>query len=175
MVMDGGQMSRDETIRSLLTEEEKDMIDEELSHYPTKLAGAVEALMIVQRRRGWISDELLLAIADHVGTAPAELDRSATFYNLIFRRPIGRHVVLVCDSVSCWLMGSDRLRERLRRRFGIGPGETTADRRVTVLPNVCLGACDRAPAVMIDEALHGPLTEDELDRLLDSHLEEGPR
>ena len=167
-------MSGDETIRSMLTEEEKNMIDKELSHYPTKRAGAVEALMIVQRRRGWISDELLLAVAGHVGMSPAELDRSATFYNLVFRRPVGRHMVLMCDSVSCWLMGADRLRERLRSRFGIGFGETTADGRFTVLPNVCLGACDRAPAVMIDETLHGPLTEDELDRLLDSHVQQGP-
>ncbi|MBX3300586.1 MAG: NADH-quinone oxidoreductase subunit NuoE [Nitrospira sp.] len=168
-------MRNDEHSRSILTEEEKDMIDEELSHYPTKQAGAVEALMIVQRRRGWISDELLLAVADHVGIAPAELDRSATFYNLIFRQPVGQHVVLVCDSVSCWLMGADRLRKRLQSCLGIGAGETSADGRVTVLPNVCLGACDRAPAVMIDETLHGPLTEHELDRLLDSHVLQGAR
>lgn len=165
-------MSKNEHIQSILTAEEKDMIDEELSHYPTKRAGAVEALMIVQRRRGWISDDLLLAVADRVDMAPAELDRSATFYNLIFRRPIGQHVVLVCDSVSCWLMGADRLSERIRSRFGIGPGETSADGRLTVLPNVCLGACDRAPAVMIDETLHGPLTTGDLDRLLDSYVSE---
>jgi NADH-quinone oxidoreductase subunit E len=167
-------MSRNDHIRSILTEEEKAMIDEELSHYPTKQAGAVEALMLVQRRRGWISDELLLAVAERVDIAPAELDRSATFYNLIFRQPVGQHVVLVCDSVSCWLMGADRLNKRLRSRFGIEAGETSADGRVTLLPNVCLGACDRAPAVMIDETLHGPLTEHELDRLLDSHVEQGP-
>jgi NADH-quinone oxidoreductase subunit E len=166
-------MNRNEHIRSMLTEEEKAMIDEELSHYPTKQAGAVEALKLVQRRRGWISDELLLAVADRVDIAPAELDRSATFYNLIFRHPVGQHVVLVCDSVTCWLMGADRLRKRLRSRFGIEAGETTADGRITVLPNVCLGACDRAPAVMIDETLHGPLTEHDLDRLLDSHVVQG--
>lgn len=165
-------MSHGEDNRSMLTEHEKDMIDEELSHYPTKRAGAVEALMIVQRQRGWISDELLSAVADYVEMAPAELDRSATFYNLIFRRPVGRHMVLVCNSVTCWLMGADRLRARLRSRFGIDDGETSADGRVTVLPNVCLGACDRAPAVMIDETLHGPLTADQLDRLLDLSVSE---
>ncbi|MBX3319464.1 MAG: NADH-quinone oxidoreductase subunit NuoE [Nitrospira sp.] len=165
-------MSHSKEIRSMLSEHEKDMINEELSHYPTKRAGAVEALMIVQRQRGWISDDLLLAVADHVDMAPAELDRSATFYNLIFRQPVGRHLVLVCNSVTCWLMGADRLRERLRSRFGIDAGETSADSRITVLPNVCLGACDRAPAVMIDETLHGPLTADKLDRLLDSSLSE---
>lgn len=168
-------MSNDDIAESLLTKEEKDMIDVELSHYPTKRAGAVEALMIVQRRRGWISDDLLVAVADRVGMAPAELDRSATFYNLVFRQPVGRHLVLMCDSITCWLMGADRLRERLRSRFGIGAGETSADGRVTVLPNVCLGACDRAPAVMIDDTLHGPLTENELDRLLDSHVQQGPQ
>ena len=165
-------MSQEKDIRSMLSEHEKDMINEELSHYPTKRAGAVEALMIVQRRRGWISDELLLAVAAHVDIAPTELDRSATFYNLIFRRPVGHHMVLVCNSVTCWLMGADRLRERLRSRLGIDAGETSADGRLTVLPNVCLGACDRAPAVMIDETLHGLLTADDLDRLLGSSVSE---
>lgn len=154
---------------TMLTEEEKQEIEEELSHYPTKRAGGVEALKIVQRRRGWISDDTLRAVASIVGMPPAELDRLATFYNLIFRKPVGRHVLLVCDSISCWLMGSERVRTRLRERLDVDLGGTTKDGNCTLLPIVCLGACDRAPTLMIDETLYGPLTEDEVDRILDAH------
>ena len=85
-----------------------------------------------------------------------ELDGVATFYNLIFRRPVGRHVILLCDSVSCWIMGYERLREHLRERAGhrarARPPPTAASR---CCPIVCLGACDHAPALMIDGELHG--------------------
>ena len=77
---------------------------------------------------------------------PEELDGVATFYNLVFRRPVGRHVALICDSVSCWIMGYEKLRQGLTSRLNVSLGETTADNRFTVLPIVCLGVCDHAPA-----------------------------
>ena len=154
----------------MLTEEEKQEIEEELSHYPTKRAGGIEALKIVQRHRGWVSDELLRAVASMVEMSPAELDRLATFYNLIFRKPVGKHVLLVCDSISCWLMGSERVTAHLQKRLAVGLGETSKDGTFTLLPIVCLGACDRAPAMMIDEALHGSLTDEEVDRILDAQM-----
>lgn len=95
-----------------------------------------------------------------------ELDSVATFYNFIFRKPVGRHVILICDSVSCWIMGYDRILERLKERLGIGFGETTTDGRFTLLPNVCLGACDHAPVMMIDEDLHIEVDPQMLDRIL---------
>ena len=95
-----------------------------------------------------------------------EVDGVATFYNLIFRRPVGRHVILLCDSVSCWVMGHDAIRDRLQVHLGIGPGETTPDGRFTLLPSVCLGACDRAPAMMIDGELHGELDPGTIDSIL---------
>ena len=88
---------------------------------------------------------------------PDELDGVATFYNLIFRKPVGRHVIMLCDSVSCWIMGYERLRAQPDDAAGHRLGETTADGRFTLLPIVCLGACDHAPAMMIDDDLHGDL------------------
>ncbi len=138
----------------MLTPEERSEIEAELAHYPKREAVSIDAMRIVQRHRGWVSDESLRDIADFLGISSADLDGVASFYNLIFRRPVGRHVILLCDSVSCWIMGYDRLKADLTARLGVGLGESTADGRFTLLPIVCLGACDRAPALMIDDDLH---------------------
>ena len=100
---------------------------------------------------------------------PDELDSVATFYNLIFRKPVGRHVILICDSVSCWVMGYRGMEEHLKARLGIGFGETTADGRFTLLPNACLGVCERAPAMMIDEDLHTDLHPEKIDQILEKY------
>ncbi len=150
----------------MLTEEQKKQIDEEIAHYPTKRAACVEALKIVQKDRGWISDESLRDVASYLDMTADELDSVATFYNLIFRRPVGKHVILVCDSVSCWLMGYPAIRQRLIERLGVDLGETTPDGQFTVLPTVCLGDCDHAPVLMVDEDLHHDLKAEHLDPLL---------
>jgi NADH-quinone oxidoreductase subunit E len=152
----------------MLTEEERKEIEEELRQYAQKRAACIEALKIVQRRRGWISDEIA-DIAEMLDMSVDELDNVATFYSLIFRRPVGRHVILICDSVSCWVTGYDIIRDHLGKRLGIGPGETTADGRFTLLPTACLGACDVAPAMMIDDVLYGNLTAEKIDDLLARH------
>jgi NADH-quinone oxidoreductase subunit E len=121
----------------------------------------------VQRHRGWVSDESLRDIGELLEMSAADLDGLATFYNLIFRKPVGRHVVMLCDSVSCWIMGYERMREHLTSRLGIEFGETTPDNRFTLLPIVCLGACDHAPAMIVNNNLHGDLDRDKIDRLLE--------
>ena len=103
----------------MLTADEITEIEAEAEHYPKREAVCIDALKIVQRRRGWVSDESLRDIAAHLGMSPTDLDSVATFYNLIFRRPVGRHVIMVCDSVSCWIMGHDRIRKHLNERLGI--------------------------------------------------------
>jgi NADH-quinone oxidoreductase subunit E len=138
----------------MLTAEEQQEIQKEISRYPYKEAVSIDAMKIVQKHRGWVSDEALRDVAEFLGMSPADLDGVATFYNLIFRKPVGRHVIFVCDSVSCWIMGYERLRQHLSAKLGIPMGGSTADGRFTLLPIVCLGACDRAPAMMIDGELH---------------------
>ncbi len=159
----------------MLSAEERREIEAELPHYPNKQALCIDAMRIVQKRRGWVSDEGLRDIGEMLGMSPADLDGVATFYNLIFRKPVGRHVVMVCDSVSCWIMGYNRLRDHLSSRLGARLGETTADGRFTLLPIVCLGACDHAPAMMVDEDLHTDLdlerteTGPKIDRILEQY------
>ncbi|MBI2933774.1 MAG: NADH-quinone oxidoreductase subunit NuoE [Planctomycetes bacterium] len=150
----------------MLTTQERSAIEEEREHYPTARAACVEALKVVQRTRGWISDEALRDVADLLKMTLDELDGVATFYNLIYRRPVGRRVMLLCDSVSCWIMGCDGLKEHLKMRLGADLGQTSADGRFTVLPAACLGACDHAPALMLDETLYGDVTPQEVDRIL---------
>jgi len=148
----------------MLTAEEIHEIDSEAAHYPRRDAVSIDALKIVQKHRGWVSDESLRDIAQHIGMSPTDLDSVATFYNLIYRRPVGRHVISVCDSVSCWIMGCEQIREHLQQRLGVGLGETTADNRFTLLPTVCLGCCDRAPALMVDGDLDTQKVDTELEK-----------
>jgi NADH-quinone oxidoreductase subunit E len=152
---------------SMLSDEEKQEIAEEFARYPSKRAACVEALKVAQRSRGWIDDDTLKEVAAFLEMTPAEVDSIATCYNLIFRRRVGRHVILLCDSVSCWIMGYERIREDLKSRLGVGFGETTEDGCFTLLPIVCLGMCDHAPAMMIDHESYGDLTPEKLGALLD--------
>jgi len=150
----------------VLTQEERREIEEEVARYPQRQAVCTEALRIVQRHRGWVSDEAVTEIADILEMTPDEIDSVATFYNLVYRKPVGRHVILVCSSVTCWVMGTEGVRAYLMERLGIRPGETSADGKFTLLPVVCLGACDRAPVMMIDTELYGELTPQKIDEIL---------
>jgi len=150
----------------LLTAEEQKEINEELAHYPNKQAVCIDAMLIIQRHRGWVSDEAIRDIAGELEMSEADLDGVATFYNLIRRKPVGRHVALICDSVSCWIMGCDRVRDQLCTRLGTTLGGSTADGRFTLLPAVCLGACDHAPAMLVDRDLYTNVDEGEIDQIL---------
>ena len=153
----------------MLTEKERQEIDKEIEHYPKKKAASIEALKIVQKYRGWISDESIRDIAQYLEMSPDELDGLATFYSLVFRKPVGRHVILVCDSVSCWIMGFEGLMDYLKQKLEIKLGETTRDERFTLLTIPCLGTCDHAPALMIDNELHRDLTTQKLDKILEQY------
>jgi NADH-quinone oxidoreductase subunit E len=150
----------------MLTEEEKKEIAEELRHCEWKESASVEALKVIQKRRGWVSDESIRDVAAVLELTPAELDAVATFYSFIFRKPVGRHVIALCDSMVCWTMGYNPLYEQISSLLGVTFGKTTPDNRFTLLPAACLGACDRAPAMMVDEDLYGPVTPEMIDGIL---------
>ena len=158
-----------EAIIQALSDEEIGAIENEISHLPDRESAAIEALQIVQKARGWISDESLNAIARLLGMSSAALDSIATFYNLIHRSPVGRHVIMVCDSVSCYVMGCQNVNAALQEHLQIKPGETTEDGKFTLIPIVCLGACDRAPVMLIDEDLVGNVRPDALESILSGY------
>ena len=149
----------------MLTAEEKIEIDKAIHEVPVKKAACIEALKIVQAHRRWISDETLHDVAEYMDMSPEALDSVSTFYNLLFRKPVGRHVILLCDSISCWVMGYENLKQQFTKRLGITLGETTADNRFTLLPNCCLGTCDCAPAFMIDNDLYRNVIPEQLDEI----------
>src|SRR5688500_4379843 len=153
----------------MLTQEEVERIERETSAFPERKAACIDALRILQESRRWIDDGSIRDLAQLLRMDPTEVEAVATFYNLIFRRPVGRHVVHACDSVSCWILGADRLRRRIADHLGVALGETTGDGRFTLLPIACLGACDRAPALMIDDRLHGNVDAAELPRLFEEY------
>jgi NADH-quinone oxidoreductase subunit E len=153
----------------MLTMEEQREILAELETAEVPEAASVEALKIVQRSRGFVSDDAIKEIAPVLGMTEDELDGVATFYPFIFRRPVGRHLILVCDSVSCWIMGYEDILEHLKDRLGVGFGETTADGKFTLLPVSCIGACDHAPAMMVDGRLYGDLDIQRIDEILMGH------
>jgi NADH-quinone oxidoreductase subunit E len=151
---------------AILSREEIAEIEALIEEYPDPRAASIEALMVVQKHRRWVSDEALRDIASMISMSADELDGVATFYNLIYRRPVGRHVILLCDSVSCYVVGYEAIRRALESKLGIVYGQTTSDDRFTLLPIACLGACERGPALMIGEDTHFNVTAEKLDSIL---------
>jgi NADH-quinone oxidoreductase subunit E len=151
----------------VLSPEELALFDKGLALEENPKSACVPAMKFIQDRRGWVNREALAFLSEKLGMSMADLESVATFYSLVFRKPVGEHVILMCDSVSCWIMGCETVQQHLERRLGIELGQTTADRRFTLLTIPCLGACDRAPAMMVDDTLHGPLTPELIDAILD--------
>lgn len=153
----------------MLSDIERGEIEEALKHYPDKRAGTIDALLLLQRHRGWVSDESLLDIAQFLDMTREDVDGVATYYNLIFRQPVGRHVLFMCDSISCWIMGYERVRQQLTSRYGVDMGQTTNDGRLTILPIACLGHCERAPAIMMDGDVYGNVTPDKIECIVEKY------
>jgi NADH-quinone oxidoreductase subunit E len=143
-----------------LSPEEVREINAEMTRYADKTAVSIEALKIVQKHRRWVSDESLVAVAELLKMSPAQLEGVATFYNLIYRQPVGKTVIHYCNSVTCWMLGAEKVRERLCRHLNVELGEITADGEYTLLPIVCLGACDHAPVAMVGDQLRLDITEE---------------
>jgi len=150
----------------MLSDKERQLIETEASHHEQKRGAVSEALMILQESRGWVSPEAIADVAQALGMTVDEVDGIATFYDLVFRSPVGKHVIMVCDSVSCWVMGEEKISDHLQKRLGVKPGETTADRMFTLLPVGCLGACDRGPALMVDGQIMEDITPERADEII---------
>ena len=148
-----------------LSPEEIAAINKEASHYEDKSGASIEALKIVQEHRNWVSDESLKAVAALLEISPEKLDGVATFYNLIYRRPVGKKVIHYCNSVSCWMLGAEKVCEKITEQLNIKLGETTSDGEYTLLPVVCLGDCDHAPVMLVGDELHRDLDESKIESL----------
>ena len=150
----------------MLSEAERTEIESQIEHARTRSSGLIEALRVVQKHRGWISDEAVGEIAEFLGMTSAEVDSVATFYNRIFRKPVGKHVIHVCDSISCWVMGSESVKQLLARNLTVSDGGTSSDGMFTLLPVDCLGACHKAPVMLIDGELYEELSDERIENIL---------
>jgi NADH-quinone oxidoreductase subunit E len=157
----------------VLSDQEREEIDREIAKFPIRRSACLDALMIIQKHRGYVSDEALVSVSEYLGMSSTELDGIATFYNLIFRKPVGHAVIRLCDSVSCYVLGYESIRNRIKEDLGIDWGETTSDQKFTLLPAQCLGACDRAPVMMIGAELYENLDPDRVRTIVSSYKKEG--
>jgi len=134
---------------TVLSDNEKCAIDRLLQHYPKASGANIDALKIVQQYRGWVSDPAIAALAHYMQVPLAELDSVATFYNLIFRRPVGPVIIHPCNGISCQLLGYKNIQRQLASQLQLIDGGTTTDGQLTLLSLPCLGACDKAPVVLV--------------------------
>lgn len=159
-----------QTDRFILSAAEQAAIEHEMHHYEDPRAASIEALKIVQKARGWVPDGAADAIGEILGIPASDVEGVATFYSQIFRQPVGRHIIRVCDSMTCYVGGHESVVAEMHKQLGIGLGETTSDSRFTLLPVCCLGNCDKAPAVMIDDDTFGDVQPDGVAKLLEPYV-----
>ena len=150
----------------MIPEQLKDELAQRVASAVTNREAAVDVMKELQRHYGWLTDEAVQEAAGLLGLSPLQVEELATFYEMIYRRPVGRHVIHVCDSISCWTLGGDSLLKHFERLLGIAVGATTADGLFTLLPCCCLGNCGNAPAVMVAERQFGPITLDQAATIL---------
>lgn len=142
-------------------------IENHFARYPTKQAVVLPALHLVSERLGHVPPEAVVEIAELLELAPAEIQDTLSFYGFFKQdKPLGRYRVWVCRSISCGARGSEDLLEHLCHKLDIQPGETTPDARVTLEVAECLGACDYAPAILVNDVLHENMNKEKVDELL---------
>ncbi len=150
-----------------LSPESREQIAQLIERYPTRRAVMLPALHIVTQEFPLLDDEVCQAVADELQLPLVDVKGVATFYTMFPTEPRGKHMLQVCINLPCSLNGARRILRYLEGKLGISAGETTPDGRCTLQGMECLAACNRAPMLYINEELHGELTEEKLDQLLD--------
>ena len=145
-------------------------IDAHLAKYPIPRSAILPLMFIVQRERGYLDPPGVLYLANRLALRVTDIWEVATFYSMIHTDPIGKYHIQVCRTLSCKIRGAGKITEYCSRKLGIKVGETTADGRFTLLPIVCLGACDKAPVLMVNDATHFNVTADNVAQVLEHYL-----
>jgi len=151
----------------MIPEELKIELEKQVASAVTPREAAVDVMKELQAHYGWLTDDAVVEAAELLGLSPLQVEELATFYEMIYRRPVGRKVIHVCDSISCWCAGSEELTDHLKKRLGLQLGETSADEEFTLLPCCCMGMCGDSPALSINGVPHGKLTPEAADKLLE--------
>jgi len=143
-------------------------LEDVLSRYPNKMAACIPVLHLCQEaNQNWVSDEVITFVAARLDLSPAHVKGVVTFYTLFNQKPVGKHQVWVCQTLSCALRGSDKILAHCEKRLGCHVGETSKDGKVTLRTAECLAACGTAPVMQVDKKYYENLSLNEVDRILD--------
>jgi len=145
----------------------KESLEKQIAHadHPRELV--VDIMLALQEHYGHLSDEAVEEAAVLLGMSPLEIEEVATFYTFIYREPVGKYVIHVCDSVICWMDGYESIKDYICKKLDIDLGGTTADSLFTLLPVCCIGYCDQSPAMLINRKVYGHLTQQKVDEILE--------
>lgn len=157
----------------MLSESVKNSIEELQRLYPEKRSALIPALHLAQEELGYLPLEIQREVAELFGIDVNEVHAIVTFYDMFYDKPMGKHLLHVCKNISCKLRGADGILNSLCQKLGVRPHETSSDGEFTVIPSECLGACDRAPMMLADAKVVGPLQEKDLDKILEE-TKKGP-
>lgn len=150
----------------MLSEKVKNSILELQDKYPEKRSALIPALHMAQAEIGYLPLEVQAEIAGLFDIAPNEVNSVVTFYDMFHEKPVGKHILHVCKNLSCMLRGSDELLETLCQKLRVAPNETTEDGEFTIIPSECLAACDKAPMLLVDDKVVGPIQLSDIDSML---------
>ena len=157
--------------KDLLNEGTRATIDHWAAKFPPdkKRSALIQALLAAQDQNGgWVSKDMVEAVADYLGLPPVWAFEVASFYSMIDQKPVGKHKVNICTNISCWLNGAEDLVSHVENKLGVKLGETTADDRITlVVEEECLAGCCGAPMMVVDGHYHENLDKDKVDKILD--------
>ncbi len=152
----------------MIPDQLKDSLLKQLENAEHSRELAVDVIFAIQDFYGSLTDEGVQEAAELLGMSPLEIEQLATFYTFIYREPVGKYVIHVCDSVVCWMNGYDTVWAYLGRKLDIQPGETTSDGLFTLLKVCCIGYCDRSPAMLINRKAYGNLTTEKIDGIIEA-------
>jgi NADH-quinone oxidoreductase subunit E len=145
----------------------KESLEKQIAHADHARELVVDILLALQEHYGHLSDEAVEEAAVLLGMSPLEIEEVATFYTFIYREPVGKYVIHVCDSVICWMDGYESIKDYLCKKLDIDLGGTTADGLFTLLPVCCIGYCDQSPAMLINRKVYGHLTRQKVDEIFE--------
>ena len=138
--------------------------------YPRQMSASLvlPLLQVVQQRKGHVTPDDARFVADYAGVPAIQVTEALSWYTMLHRQPVGRHVVRICRNIACALRGSERILAHVEKKLGVAPGGTTADGRCTFLAVECLASCGTAPVMQVDETYHEQLDEAKVDRVLEA-------
>jgi len=152
----------------MLSESTCEKIRALIGKYPRKRSALIPSLQLAQKEAGYLSPGTVVEIARIFDLSPNEVNEVVSFYTMFYKKPVGKYVIQVCTNISCLLCNAEEIAEHLTRRLGIRFGETSADKKYTLVEVECLGSCGTSPVIQINEDYYEDLTQEKLDRILDN-------